>query len=112
MERASGRRLGWFFGQWLRQPGYPQLDVAWRADSAARSVTIEVLQTEPVSWGRFAIPAVPVEFRRAGRIVGRRTFELLPQTNSQLVTFGLDEMPDEVVIDPEHTLLMGAVVRN
>jgi aminopeptidase N len=112
MERASGRRLGAFFGQWLRQPGYPELDVAWRADSAAGNVTIEVLQTEPEAWGRFSIPGVPVEFRRAGRVIGRRTFDLLPQNNSQLVTFRMDEAPDEVVIDPEHTLLMAALVRN
>ncbi|MFI5207282.1 MAG: M1 family metallopeptidase [Gemmatimonadales bacterium] len=112
MERASGRRLGWFFSQWLRQPGYPQLDVAWRADSAAHAVTIEALQSQPGAWGRFAIPEVPVEFRRAGRVVGRGAFELLPQMNSQLVTFRVGEMPDEVVIDPERTLLMVAVVRH
>lgn len=112
MERASGMRLGGFFGQWLRQPGYPQLDVAWRADSAGGSVTIEVLQTEPEAWGRFAIPRVPVEFRRAGRVVGRRAFDLLAQPNSQLVTFRVDEPPDEALIDPGHTLLLMAVVRN
>src|SRR5437660_6200301 len=27
MEDAAGRDLEWFFRQWLRQPGYPQLDV-------------------------------------------------------------------------------------
>ncbi len=30
MERAAGQPLGWFFGQWLRQPGYPMLACRWR----------------------------------------------------------------------------------
>jgi len=112
MERVSGRRLGWFFGQWLWQPGYPQLDVAWRADSATSQVTVEVMQTEPESWGRYAIPDVPVEFWKGGRLVDRRAFELLPQMNSQLITFSLAEIPDRVLVDPGGTLLLKAEVRN
>lgn len=110
MERTSGRALDWFFTQWLRQPGYPELDVAWRAERAGR-VTLEVRQIQPDAWGRYAIPAVPVEFRRDGRVVGRRIFDLRPQAASQVVSVALDGAPDAVVVDPDGTILMTARVR-
>jgi aminopeptidase N len=111
IERASGDTLGWFFTQWLRQPGYPQLDVTWRADRTGREVTLEVRQVQPQAWGRYAIPAVPVEFRRAGRVLGRRTFDLKPQAAPQVVPAVLGEAPDAIVVDPGGTLLMTARVR-
>jgi len=112
MEAAAGRRLNWFFGQWLTQPGYPKLDVVWRADSAGSRVTLEVLQTQPGAWGRYTIPGVPVEFRRLGRAVGRVRFDLMPQTGSQIFTFPVNDLPDQVVVDPDGTLLMTSEVRN
>jgi aminopeptidase N len=112
MEHASGLRLGWFFGQWLRQPGYPQLDVAWRADSASRQVTLEVAQTQPGAWGTFALPAVPVAFMREGRVIALRAFQLLPQNGSRVYTFDLAEVPDAVIVDPDRALLMTSTVRN
>jgi aminopeptidase N len=111
MEGVSGDTLGWFFTQWLRQPGYPQLDVAWRADRDGGRVTLEVRQTQPDAWGRYRIPAVPVEFRRAGRLLGRHTFALKGEAAAQVVTTVLDEAPDAVVVDPDGTLLMTARVR-
>jgi aminopeptidase N len=110
MERASGRALDWFFAEWLRQPGYPQLDVAWRAERSGR-VTLEVHQVQPDTWGRYAIPAVPVEFRRDGHVVGRHTFDLRPQVAPQVVRITLDGSPDAVAVDPAGTLLMTARVR-
>jgi len=110
MEHASARRLDWFFTQWLRRPGFPQLDVAWRAGPGGRA-TFEVRQIQPEAWGRYAIPTVPVEFRRDGRVVGRRTFDLQPQAAPQVVSVALDGEPDAMVVDPEGTLLMTARVR-
>jgi aminopeptidase N len=110
MERASGRALDWFFAEWLRQPGYPQLDVAWRAERSGR-VTLEVRQVQPAAWGRYAIPAVPVEFRRDGHVVGRHTFDLRAQSAPQFVRVTLDGSPDAVGVDPAGTLLMTARVR-
>ena len=112
MERASGQRLGWFFHQWLRQPGYPQLDVTWQADSSAGRVSVAVRQTEPQAWGRFAIPKVPIEFSRGGRLIARREFELMAQPGAQQVVFALPERPDEVRVDPDGSLLLRATVRH
>src|SRR5438034_11584539 len=46
MEDAAGRDLEWFFRQWLRQPGYPQLNVAWRPQGVGR-VRLDVTQVQP-----------------------------------------------------------------
>jgi aminopeptidase N len=46
LEQASGRSLGAFFDQWLRRPGYPELEITWSADSAARSIAISIEQGE------------------------------------------------------------------
>jgi len=110
MERASGRSLDWFFTQWLRQPGYPQLHVAWRGERGGR-VTLEVRQIQADAWGRYALPAVPVEFLRDGHVVGRSAFDVRPQAAPQVVSIALDGVPDAIVVDPEGTLLMTARVQ-
>lgn len=109
MERAAGRPLDWFFRQWLHQPGYPQLDVRWVADSASRHVVLYVRQAQPAAWGRFRVPAVPVVF------VGvegpaRRTFALDPRYAEQVASFTVDRLPSDIRIDPEGTLLLTATV--
>ena len=108
MERSSGRRLEWFFGQWLRQPGFPRLDVAWRSDGAGH-VRVEVAQLQ--QWGRFTIPNVPIDFLKNGQVFARRFLALQPQQNSQVVEFDLGDVPDAVAIDADGTLLLTADVR-
>jgi aminopeptidase N len=111
MERSAGRDLGWFFRQWLYQPGYPQLDVALRVDSAARTATLTVRQAQPAAWGRFRLPRVDVRFRAAGEVVGDGAFALDPAEPEQTFTFTLPRVPTEVRLDPENRLLVRATVR-
>ncbi|GAC1691396.1 MAG: hypothetical protein NVS9B3_09990 [Gemmatimonadaceae bacterium] len=44
MEGAAGRPLGWFFDQWLRRPGFPELAIGWHHDARSGRVTLEVRQ--------------------------------------------------------------------
>jgi aminopeptidase N len=111
MERAAGRRLGWFFTQWLRQPGYPQLDVAWHLRAGGHGVVLEVRQAQPAAWGTFAAPDLPVEFRRAGSVLARRVFDLRAEAGAQTATFTLEQTPDAVAVDPDGTVLLTARVR-
>jgi len=46
MERACHTDLGWFFRQWLHQPGYPQLDVSWHYDAGARRAVVGITQRQ------------------------------------------------------------------
>lgn len=54
LEGASGKRLGAFFDQWLRRPGYPEMDVAW-SDSAVTSLAVTITQS-----GRFGLFEYPL----------------------------------------------------
>jgi len=112
VERAAGRDLGWFFRQWLYQPGYPQLRVEMRTDSVAHTATLRVRQTQPASWGRFRLPRVEVRFLAAGDVVGADTIALDPAQAEQTFTFTLARMPTEVRLDPDGHLLLRATVEH
>lgn len=53
MERFAGRPLAWFFQQWLLQPGYPRLDVAWAYRGG--ELAMEIRQTQPAAWGYYRL---------------------------------------------------------
>jgi aminopeptidase N len=44
MERSSGVRLGWFFDQWLRRPGFASLTTSWHFDGASHRIVLDVEQ--------------------------------------------------------------------
>ena len=110
MERSSRDTLGWFFRQWLRQPGYPQLELGWRR--APQSVVLTVRQAQSEEWGRFRIPRLPIRLVLAGGRVLDREMTLNERYGEQTHTIMLnagDEV-DEVMMDPDGTLLLRSVV--
>jgi len=112
MQRAADRDLRWFFTQWLRQPGYPQLDVRWEADSARGRVTLRVRQIQPLAWGTYRIASLVVELRSPGGAAVRRTVEIAASRGDQTFTFESSGSPGQVAIDPEHAWLLTAEVRH
>ena len=110
METASGRDLGRFFGQWLRRPGYPRLDVAWRWDAAGRRVVVDIAQVQPAAWGVFDLPSVALELRDGARVVARRSVPV--SAARQTVTVDLPASPTAVVVDPDGQWLLTAAVRS
>ena len=44
METAASRPLGWFFTQWFKRPGLPEVRASWRWDPARRQVVVTVVQ--------------------------------------------------------------------
>lgn len=109
MERVSGEELGWFFAQWLSQPGYPQLRVEVRrvgkpADGRTEAAVF-VEQIQPEVWGTFRIPVridvVNDEGERATVAV-----EMTSRTAQAMV-----ELPagaNRIVVDPEGDVLLTA----
>jgi len=103
-QSAGGRRLGWFFRQWLWQPGHPRLTVRWRYEPAERRVRLDLTQVQPDAWGGFRLPRVEVEAVTAGAKRVRRVFSMDARTIIAYVE--LDEAPVEVRADPDGRLLL------
>ncbi len=111
MEESARTDLGWFFEQWLRRPGYPQLEVAWRPDPASRRVHLTIRQVQPEAWGRFRLPRLTVDLELEGGRTARREVALDPRVAEQVASFAVEGMPREVVVDPDGALLVSATVR-
>ena len=104
MERASHTDLGWFFQQWLHQPGYPQLEVSWRYDAGAHRVVVGITQHQKPEWGVFRLPAVMLEFHGPAGAVARRTVAITGRESSLSVTVPF--APAEILVDPDGKLLL------
>ena len=103
LEGASGRDLGWFFDQWLRRPGYPELDTHWSYDPREQRVYLQIAQRR--RFGNFRLPLV-VELVRKNGTTRRATVEVPAQQASRIVVpIDLDAPPARVILDPDADLL-------
>ena len=101
MEAASGRDLGWFFDEWLFQPGFPRFRVtsAWDATAGAADVVIE--QTQSALWPTFRMP-MTVEVAGDGGTV-RRVIEI--DERRETVRIPLAAPLRRVTLDPDEWVL-------
>jgi aminopeptidase N len=103
LEGASGRDLGWFFEQWLRRPGYPEIDTQWSYDLREQRVYLQIAQRR--RFGNFRLPLVVELVRRNGTVL-RATVDVPAQAASRiLVPIDLDAPPARVILDPDADLL-------
>ena len=109
MEHASGMELGWFFGQWLRQPGYPQLNVRWTYDAAAHEAVVDVAQAQPQAWGTFRLPNVTFEFTDGAGLDRMQVIEIAA-ARQQTLRVPLETAPSNLKLDPDGALLLTATV--
>ncbi len=104
MEKVSGKKLDWFFGQWLHQPGFPELVWESRYDAGKRQLVIDIRQIQR-SGVVFTLP-ITFSIRDAGGREVQRTSRLTLNQQSQTFTVPLGAKPGQVVIDPDNTLLL------
>lgn len=103
VESASGQQLGWFFDQWLRRPGYPELTAAWHYDPSSREVAITV--TQDSRFGAFRVPLTVAVIDSAGT-AHRATVSLSAATDAVgQLRIPLPSPPQRVVLDPDVDLL-------
>ena len=103
MERASHQNLGWFFDQWLRRPGYPEVEATWSYDSAARQVNVEL--TQGARFGAFRFPLVVGIVDSAG-VVHRTTVEMTTAEGATVrMQTASTSRPMRVVLDPDVAML-------
>jgi aminopeptidase N len=103
MEGASKQQLGWFFDQWLRRPGYPEITATWRYDSTAHEVIVDLAQGGP--FGKFQFPLTVAVSDSSG--ASRRATAQLSATGSGAaqVRIPLASAPATIVVDPDVELL-------
>ena len=111
MEQVSGQRLRWFFDQWLRRPGYPELDVTWSSDASSHQVTLEIAQG--TRFGAFRFP-LTVELRDTSGATERRTVLVPAENQARLVLppGTRPVTPSSLVVDPDVELLARIVVHH
>jgi aminopeptidase N len=103
MERQSKQQLGWFFDQWLRRPGYPEVTAEWSYDPATREVVVSAQQGSRFGTYQFPLTVAAVDSSGAQH---RATITMSadgsppPQARIPLAT-----PPAAVVLDPDVELL-------
>jgi len=106
MEKEARADLGWFFHQWLHQPGYPQLDVTWHYEAGARKVVLGITQRQKHEWGLFRLPELTLEFRGANGATVRRNVAVSTGSRETSTRVDLPFAPTEVRVDPDGKLLL------
>jgi aminopeptidase N len=103
MEQASKQKLGWFFDQWLRRPGYPQVTATWSYDAGTREVVIDVKQG--TRFGAFQFP-LTVAIADSSGATHRETIAM-PATagETRQVRVPLATPPAAIILDPDVDLL-------
>ena len=111
IEQVSGQKLGWFFDQWLRRPGYPELDVTWSSDPSSHQVTLEIAQG--TRFGAFRFP-LTVELRDANGATQRKMVVVPAENQVRLVLppGARPITPSSLVVDPDVELLARIVVHH
>jgi aminopeptidase N len=101
LEKSSGRKLDAFFDQWLRRPGYPELEVTWSADSASQ--TLEVGVTQAAKFGAFEFPLRLAVTDHTGQT--RKIDVSIPAQPDTRIMVPVRGMITAVVVDPDVQLL-------
>jgi aminopeptidase N len=103
LEVFSHSNLRWFFDQWLRRPGFPEITAGWKYDAQTQSVTLEIDQSSRFEPYRFLLN---VEIQMPGG--ASRTISInVPADRSYRVVLPktFDFPPAKLLFDPSVELL-------
>jgi aminopeptidase N len=102
MEQAAGRELGWFFDQWLKRPGLPELSGAWQYRPERKQIELELQQVH--AGDPFRLP-LDVGVTTSGGPMRIERVDLTAATGR--FTIASDSEPSAVVLDPNTWMLLG-----
>ena len=105
-EEVSGQSLGWFFDQWVHQPGYPVLESEWEMSEDGTEVVLTVRQTQSAEWPSFRLPMeVEMRLSESPDIRSRASIELT--SREQTFRLAVSGRPESVTLDPDGWVLKG-----
>jgi aminopeptidase N len=104
-EEVNGTDLSWFFDQWLRRAGHPQLQATWQYDATRKVVQLDIEQLQHGESYRLPLD-IGVSF---GATNGRRERVELRERR-QHFEFNADSEPTVLVLDPDTWSLIEATV--
>ncbi|HET7436831.1 MAG TPA: M1 family metallopeptidase [Thermoanaerobaculia bacterium] len=99
VERHAGRPLGWFFEQWLDEPGLPRLEIAHSWNAKTKRLDLRITQTQ-----KSPVFTFPLDLDIDGK---RVTIDVSERVTTQSIA--ADAAPAHVVADPDSWLF--AVIR-
>jgi len=103
MERESRQDLRWFFDQWLRRPGYPEVAATWSYDSVSHEVVVAARQSSRFGAYQFALTVAVTDSSGA---VHRAILRMPAQAGvDQQERIPVPGAPVTVVFDPDVELL-------
>jgi aminopeptidase N len=102
-EQVAHSKFRWFFDQWLRRPGIPELTVSWVYDESIHHTTVEILQSSRDPGYRFSLK---IEAHTAEGNIRVVTVDV-PAAESARIRLPLefDFKPVKLVFDPQVELL-------
>jgi aminopeptidase N len=103
-EQTSGKRLDWFFDQWVYKAGYPELRVRYNYDEASRELTLTVEQTQTPDAQTPAVFRLPLEIELATS-AGQRTERIEIMRRDEAFSFKLDGKPLMIRFDKGSRIL-------
>jgi aminopeptidase N len=102
-EQVSHSKLRWFFDQWLRRPGFPELSVGWSYSDVLHHVTVDISQSQRTPAYRFPL-TIEVHTPEGKVHIISIDVPALESTRIQL-PLDLDSKPAKLVFDPHVNLL-------
>ena len=103
VEASSGRKLGWFFDQWMRRPGVANLTVAWRWDRRASTLVLTASQDAAHAPYQLGLSMDVTDAR--GKVHRVRTTVPAARVGTLQVRLRIDGAPSTVVFDPDVSIL-------
>lgn len=107
-EQISGRKLDWFFSQWLLYPGYPVYENNFKTEKGSdgkweTDYTINQIQKNKVFY------EMPVELKVTFSDMSDSTLKVRNYYNFQIYNFEFDKKPEKISFDPDNEIVLKKV---